>query len=394
MGGVTTIRELVEADSDPAYQLGRLAFGGPPEPPPGRVFPRAGIRSFGVFADDRLVGKAVGLEHSYWWGGRVVPGVGIAGVAIAPEHRGRKLIAGVLGAVLEQARTDGAVISALFPTTVRPYRRMGWELVGSLSWTALPTVSLAGPPAPDVTVRPAEESDVPAILDLYSNAAASGNGMLSRTGPLFDLDPSALLAAHDGYTLAEQDGAVTGYFSWDRGTGYDASSILSVYDLFAESPQAMAALLDVLRGWRSVTPTLHLRLRPDDPLWLASSMAGATVHSAQSWMLRLVDAPAAVAARGWPRAVSGSVDLHLDDSLCPWNAGPHRLTLDAGSGVLEPGGAGTVRLDPGALAVLYAGTASPTGLRRLGRLSGGDGDADALLLAAGAGPTPALLDYF
>jgi len=251
-----------------------------------------------------------------------------------------------------------------------------------------------GPMPAGVNIRPAEERDVAAILDLYTAAASTGNGMLTRTGPLFDLTPSAVLAAHDGYTIAEHDGTVVGWFNWDRGTGYDANSTLDVPDLYATTPEAMAALLSVLGTWRSVTPTLHLRLRPRDPLWFATGMAGARLQGEQAWMLRLVDAPAAVAARGWPRVLSGSVDLDIDDSLCPWNAGPHRLILDAGQGRLEPGGRGDVRLDANALATVYSGVANPADLRRLGRLSGGDADTDAFLTAAGAGPAPALLDYF
>ncbi|MGQ0843511.1 MAG: GNAT family N-acetyltransferase [Sporichthyaceae bacterium] len=389
-----TIRALGPPDADASWQLGRLAFGGPGQPPPDRVYPVPGMRPFGVLEDGRLVGKAVGLAHEYWWGGRSVPGVGIASVAIAPERRGRGLVHGLLAAVLADARAHGAAVSALFPTTVRPYRRAGWEIAGRLEWTALPTASSAGTVPPGVETRAATEADVPAILGLYAAAAAAGNGLLARTGPLFALDPPALLAAHDGCTVAEQDGAVTGYASWDRGQGYDANAVLTVPDLFAGTPEALAALLAVLGSWHSVAPTLHLRLRPDDPMWLACPMAGARPHATQPWMLRLVDAPAAVAARGWPSPLSGAVDLRLDDDLCPWNAGPHRLVLDGGDGRLEPGGTGAVRVDPGALALLYAGAASPATLRSLGRLSGGDAAADAFLAAAGAGPVPALLDYF
>ena len=68
--------------------------------------------------------------------------------------------------------------------------------------------------------------------------------------------------------------------------------------------------------------------------------------------------------------------------------------LDGGSGRLEPGGSGAVRLTVRGLAVLYAGAAGPAVLRRAGMLTGGDPDSDAFLEAATAGPRPALLDYF
>src|SRR5215207_5860655 len=105
-------------------------------------------------------------------------------------------------------------------------------------------------------------------------------------------------------------------------------------------------------------------------------------------MLRVVDAPGAVAARGWPRHLTGEVDLELADYVCPWQQGPHRLVLAGGNARLEPGGAGTVRLTPRGLASWYAGAATPEQLRRSGFLTGGDAGTDELLRAATAGPAP------
>ncbi len=390
------IRALGEQDDAAAWQLSRLAFGGPVERPASRrPTPAPGAHALGAFADGRLIGKAVGLEHSYFYGGHAVPAVGIAGVAIAPEFRGGGVLRELLGPVLAQARERGAAISALFPTTAVPYRRLGWELTGVLRWTAVPTVALAGERRPaNVTVRPAEEGDVPAILGAYCAWAADGAGMLARTGPLFDHAPGAVLSGHDGFTVAEGPAGVEGYASWDREGGYDSAGVLAVPDLVAHTPRALTALLAMLGTWRSVAPTLHLRLRADDPAWLVTGLAGARTHSEQPWMLRLVDARAAVETRGWPHALAGSVDLDLADELCPWNAGPHRLTLDGGRGTLTPGGDGTVHLGPGGLAAIYAGARTPAVLRRAHLLSGGDERTDAFLTAATAGPVPSLLDYF
>jgi predicted acetyltransferase len=130
-----------------------------------------------------------------------------------------------------------------------------------------------------------------------------------------------------------------------------------------------------------------LRLPEPDPAAFVASLVGTTVERRRPWMLGVLDPAAAVAARGWPRGLAGSVDLRLD-------SGDHRLTLDRGAGRLEPGGSGAVEVTPRGLAVLYAGAAGPALLRRAGLLAGGDAEADAFLEAAGAGPAPALLDYF
>src|SRR4051812_31556002 len=151
------VRTLLEADDAAAWQLSRLAFGGPRERPPGRrPTPAPGAHAVGAFDGDAIVGKAVGLEHTYYYGGQPVPGVGIAGVAIAAEHRAGGVLRTLLGPLLADAREGGAAVSALFPTTAVPYRRLGWELTGVLRWTSVPTAALAGERRPDgITVRPA-----------------------------------------------------------------------------------------------------------------------------------------------------------------------------------------------------------------------------------------------
>ena len=50
------------------------------------------------------------------------------------------------------------------------------------------------------------------------------------------------------------------------------------------------------------------------------------------WMLRVVDVPAAIAARGFPPAVSVSVPLELSDQARPGNAGRWQLTVADGTG--------------------------------------------------------------
>src|SRR3712207_5877223 len=103
------IRPLAEADDAAAWQLNRLAFGGPAERPPGRRSTgAAGTHALGAFLDARMVGKAVALEHTYFYGGCAVPGAGVAQVAIAPEFRGGGVLAELLRPLLAQARDRGA----------------------------------------------------------------------------------------------------------------------------------------------------------------------------------------------------------------------------------------------------------------------------------------------
>jgi predicted acetyltransferase len=389
---------LVAEDSAAAWRLSSVAFGYADRPMPADWSPEApGRVHWGVFDEaGRLAAKALDREQGHWYGGRIVPASGVAGVAVAPECRGAGLVRTVLTPLLAHARERGAAISTLFDTTPFPYRRLGWEEVGALTYIALPTTALTVVRAPkDVTLRPATESDVPVLQELYRSVARAGAGLLERSGPMFTGTPQELLAAFQGLTLAvAASGTVEGYATWDRSSGYDGGGKLTVYDLVGVSPDATAALLAMLGSWTSVAPTVVLRLSPGDPALLQLSSAGATIQSVNPWMLRVVDVAGAVAARGWPARLSGAIDITLVDEVCPWNAGERRLVLDAGEGHIEAGGKGDVVLTERGLALLYAGAASTAVVRRAGLLTGGDPTTDAFLDAAFAGPRPALLDYF
>jgi len=124
---------------------------------------------------------------------------------------------------------------------------------------------------------------------------------------------------------------------------------------------------------------------------------------------RLLDAPAAIAARGFP-ATDLAVPLRITDEQCPANAGRWQLTVRAGKAQLirttrgsrpaesspstpgRPGDEPPLALGARGLAALYAGTPVAT-LRRTALATGGTPEADAALDAAFAA-TPYMLDSF
>jgi hypothetical protein len=82
------VRPLRDDELPDAWELGRVTFGGPADPPPIAVRPVAGWERLGAFdARGRLVGKATDLGHEQWWGGRRVPTADVGGVAVAAEAR-------------------------------------------------------------------------------------------------------------------------------------------------------------------------------------------------------------------------------------------------------------------------------------------------------------------
>jgi predicted acetyltransferase len=291
------------------------------------------------------------------------------------------------------------VISTLFRTAPALYRSLGYEQVAVLIDASLPTSALRGIRQSQATLRRAEAVDAPDIRRVYATVAASGSCLLTRDGPSFGDTDADLVGSFDGISLAVDRSGVVGYAGWHRGSGYGESAVLRVGELLALTGDGYRALLGAIGSFDAVTPTVKLRTSGEDPVhWLIPG-AGWAVDEASPYMLRVIDLPGAVAARGWPARVSADLILEVDDPVCPWNSGRHRLVVEGGSGMLETGPAqpelprGTT-VTPNGLAVLYAGGVQVAALRRAGLVSGGSEESDVALDAAFAGPRPAILDYF
>jgi len=396
------VRLLTAPDAAASTLLSQHAFGAPAGGRPAFTL-SPGLRRWGMFDQNTLTAKANDRDYHSMVGGRRVSTAGVAGVVVAPEYRGSGLARQVMTHLLAEARRRGAVISTLFRTAPGLYRSLGYEEVAELVDGTYPAAALAGTRAERTTVRRARTADGPTIRKIYADLAASGSMLLTRDGACFTASDPELIAAFDGITVAEEDGRIVGYASWDRRSGYGQSSVLAVTELLSLTGDGYRALLSTVGSFGSVAPTVALRTSGTDPVhWLVPG-AGWQVTEVRQYMLRIVDLAGAVAARGWPPGAQADVVLEVADPLCPWNSGRHRLLVQDGDGRIEPV-AGTssgptavltvTTVTPGGLAVLYAGGVPVSTLRRGGLLTGGSASGDAELDAAFAGPRPAILDYF
>ena len=390
-----TVRPLAGEDLPDAWQLGRVTFGGPADPPPTALRPVPGWTRLGAFdARGRLVGKVTDRGHEQWWGGRRVPTADVGGVAVAPEARGSGVGRALLTTLQQQARERGAAVSALYPTASAVYRSLGWEVAGALARADLDTAALPRTVPPEVTVRPAGPEELGAVRGVHEEVARVRNGLLTRTGGAFDLPlDGAWPPGVDGVTLVEQDGAATGALTWARGSGYGCEGRLTAVDLLATTSDAARALAGVLGGWTTVAHTVRLPLLDGDPFGALLPLERARPARHDAWMHRPVDVQRAVSARGWPPHVRGRVAFRLADDVVAENAGDWELTVEGGAGELrraatEP----DLWLDVRGFAVLYCAVTTGRAAAHAG-LAGGTADPAALDVLA-SGPRAALLDYF
>jgi predicted acetyltransferase len=381
-----TVRPLGDSDIEQVWRLSQLAFGYRTETPPAELRDMYGVDG----PDGRLLAIARVRAYEQLWGGRRVPMGGIASVAVHPDGRGQGLASTLMRGLLPVMRDAGLPVSTLFPTGVGIYRPVGWEVVGSLDDTRIATRDLRPRrPSTNVRTRSAGPGDTAAIAALY--AGLSTNGLLTREGPEFPKGVEAVLE-HDIVTLAEtDDGAVVGFATCSRGNGYREGSELRLWDFVATSPDASAALRASLASWSTVASTVLWR-GPTVELGLQLGSGPPPPVTNQPWMLRIVDAPAAIAARGFPMGVTAELSFVLDDPDVPEHAGAWRLRIAEGNGTLErrDDAAALPRLHVRGLALAYASAADNGVLLRAGLLDRSIAGLD----LAFAGQPPQILDYF
>jgi predicted acetyltransferase len=401
---VVDVRLLAESDREAAYALRQAVFQQRPEPYDEEIdrdYYAPLDRRVGAFDGDRLVGHLAAWDMGQWFGGRCIPMGGVAGVAVAPEFRGRGVASAMLDGALALLRDRGDAISTLYPANVGLYRSCGWEIAGVRPPRTTSTSNLARLPRPagPVTGRRANDADLTALEQAYDAWAATQPGMLQRS-PRYAARITAEREGHETY-VAEAGGRITGYLWLSRGDAVDAdeSYATDVHEWIALDRDALVALWRMAGSARPISRTVTYIDSPHDSLAMLLHDPGAGLEvcaqpSLQHWMTRIVDVAAAVAARGYPAGARAEVALEITDGRAPWNAGPWMLHVQDGRGELAAGGPGDVAIDVGALAALYTGWADPAELARMGRLAGAGERDIAQLSACFTGRTPWMLGYF
>ncbi|HKE50485.1 MAG TPA: GNAT family N-acetyltransferase [Actinomycetes bacterium] len=383
------VRSLNLADLDAVLDLRTRSFG-PPLPEsdiPGwkAIVEHDAAQFVAVYEGRRLL--AVSRYHRFvqYWLGREVPMAGVAGVAVAPEERGRGVGRLMMSAMLDKIAADGYPLSALYPATIPLYRGLGWELAGPQPEVHITAESLRTIEAPTLKLRRAGPEDIAEIREMVGRVHLANR----ECGPI--LYPEHLwrhwMRARPPFAYLADDGYLE--YHWD---GREA---LFVEFAGALSEQTTRAFWSLVGSTSSIVRTVRVNLAAHDPIWWLTREIAVEIQPSAHWMLRVVDAPRAVAGRGFPLGVTADVVIAVLDPQLPGNAGPWRLSVADGTGCLTPAGPGRddpVRLRAGGFAALYAGWPMSS-LRRAGLADGGTGPADAALDAAFAAQ-PYCQDYF
>mgnify|MGYP001420374576 CR=1 FL=1 len=382
------IRDLEPDDIDAALDARTRSFG--PISPEQRESWRektlrtiAERRMVACYDGTRLVATARINRFNQWWHGRSLPMAGVGGVVVIPEYRGQGVGRRLMHGVLQRATELGDSISALYPATVRLYRRCGWELAGAQYLVTVPAAALRELGRVTVPVRrvgPDDIDDILAVVRRIHTAARS-------SGPIdWHADEARHWLADDRpFAYLAPDGFLA--YRWE---GQD----FFVDELVAGSGETARALWALVGSGSSFVETVRASVGPADPLrWLLKENV-VRPYDERRWMFRVVRLVDALTERGYPASVDTELTFTVTDEQCPENTGTWRLSVTKGVGRVERGSPEEpgLRLDARGLAALYAGTPVRV-LRDAGIADAGDPEADDAFDAVFAAQ-PYLLDYF
>ena len=327
-----------------------------------------------MHAGEALVGTATSFPcRMAVPGGAVLDTAAVTQVGVRADHTRRGLLSALMRAQLDDVAARGEALAALHATEARIYGRFGYG-VATRAQSVRVRRSGRGlrPAVPAVgEVRLVTPDEIgPVSADLHERIALDRPGMITR-GETWWRSPaewarreqrSVVAAVHTG-----PDGD-DGFVVAASGKGDFAARPLQVEDLHADSVTAAAALWRFLLDVDLVGEVTAWARPLDDPIdLLLADPRDLTVTGVEDELwLRLVDVPAALAARGF--AAAPPVLLGVHDTLRETNAGVYRIAGGTAERVEPLGGpvAPELECDVAGLAMAYLGDRRPAELAAAG----------------------------
>lgn len=336
------------------------------------------------------------IEMGQFFGGRSVPLCGIAGVATAPEARGKGHARRMMEACVREMHDRGEAIGGLYASTQALYRQSGFEQAGHRCIVKLPVARLlGGQKARNVIVL--KDADMPRVEACYRRFASAYNGMLDRREYIWKRIKERPDSKYQGYGVLDERGTLCGYLFMsqprDSNTGRQD---LQLSDIAFTSADAGRQLIAFLADYEPMADWLQLGGGPLHPLLTLLPQQRYEVKLKDFWMLRVVHVKRALEARGYSSAVRGTVDLDITDDVIDANTGRWQAEFADGKARVmkwKGGGRAGVTCTIRGLAAIYSGLYSPRQAAAIGLCSG---DETALDLLGGvfAGGTPWMTDHY
>nr|WP_297425424.1 GNAT family N-acetyltransferase [uncultured Actinotalea sp.] len=335
-------------------------------------------RARGVETED---GELVAMHASYPFSRFPVPGAripvaGLTWVGVHPAHRRRGLLRAMIDDHVGRSLARGEAVSALYAAEPAIYGRFGYGLAAHDVRLTVPRGAALRdvPGAEAVRVRLERVTERHGDLVQTLHGAVDRPGWATRETPelraAFLDDPAAMRDGAESLRIAvaERAGRPVGYAFFRRRSAWETAGprgTVRVRDVVVEDAAAARALWGVLLDLDLMART-EAWVPQDDPLLhLLVDLRAAEPRLADNVWVRLLDVPAALAARRYASEVD--VVLEVTDALVPANARRWRLEGGPDGAALTPVGTPPdIALDVRDLGAAYLGGPSLASLAAAG----------------------------
>jgi predicted acetyltransferase len=306
--------------------------------------------------------------------GAMVPTAGVTVVGVLPTHRRRGILTSMMRRQLEDTRAGGEPLAALWASEPTIYGRFGYGLASFCGEIDVPkeraALAVSGGPRGEVRIITAEEA-LESFPALYDAVRAERPGMMSRTRDWWEHRRLRTQTHESGgplvCALLELDGAPAGYALYrvnQKFESWGTAGHVRVLEALGTSPNATREIWRYLLEFDWTSRIEAARLPADhELLLLVADPSRLKFMVADALWVRLVDVPAALAARSYKG--DDPVVFDVSDPFLPDNAGRWRL---AGGQAERTDDDPDLRLDVNALGSTYLSGITFGELLRAGRI--------------------------
>ncbi len=339
-----------------------------------------------------------------WVHGHKLPVLGVASVAVAPEHRRHGYAREIMRHALREGFERGDVASLLYPFRPSFYRNMGYAMAGTVHQFDVRPESLPLFAERDL-VRRARPGDVSAMTACYNAFAEATNGQLARS----DQQISRMIGPELGATFVceSASGEIEGYLVMRYGFEAEPwARKAEVIERVWTTQSAYRGILGFLASMGDQWGQIILRAHPNETLenLLSDPRPPDYRHVKSLWfpvarqlkgtMFRILNVVEALKRRRYGPA-NVTFTISVEDPYLEENSGVFTVKIADGKAEVRLGAAGEdLKVGIATLSSMFVGELAPSRAASIGELKVRDSQLLPVLDLAFSGPGPWTYDVF
>jgi predicted acetyltransferase len=323
----------------------------------------------GVVEDEKLIAKLHFLPFEVFIGEKKITMGGIAGVATYPEYRRKGLVKGMLTHILEKMKTEGYLVSMLYPFSVPFYREYGWELFANRLSVSIKKSDLRFQSESLGRIKRFSDSlPISNLNRIYEHYAKGFTGMLVRK--------------EDWWEKIGKNTHIAMFFDdANEPKGYIMYTVkekkMKVGEFIALNSEARRGLWNYICQHDSMIEDLEMIVDEREPLLFSLHEPRVKMEITPYFMARLVDVEAFLKQSTFTwNSIDKDVVLQVKDDYAPWNNKAFLLKKGAVIVVdtreLEERKARVIHLSINTLSAILFGYKRPVELMEIGKVTGSE----------------------